>query len=87
MESRVKDNLDTISATTTHIRDLIETSKIERATKLFVSEIGRDRILPLDGSEKAIFPVEHLPQFRAEVFIGRQDDMRKIHDWLGDPEP
>ena len=90
LEGAIKDNVAIISETTKHIRDINETSKLDREpmSKKYVTNFGlRDRILPSDGSEKAIFPVDNLPRFRSDVFIGRQEDIRKIHEELGDPEP
>ena len=77
-----------ISATMRHIKDVADTSQLDRSIgRKYLTDFGlRDRILPSDASEKAIFPVEHLPLFRADIFIGRQDDMQRIHDWLSAPE-
>ena len=46
----------------------------------------RDRILPSDGAEKAIFPLEILPQFHTENFIGRHEDIEKIHNCCAQTE-
>ncbi|RMZ87885.1 hypothetical protein DV736_g4887, partial [Chaetothyriales sp. CBS 134916] len=90
LDGPIKAKIASISETTKHIRDINETSKLDResVSQKYVTNFGlRDRILPPDGTEKAIFPVDNLPKFRSDVFIGRQEDITKIHEELGDREP
>ena len=87
-ESKIKDNLSSIDSTERHLRDLSSSSRLDQPqSKVFISELAiRDRVLPTDGSEKAIFPLEMLPQFHTEHFIGRVKDIEKIHSCLSPAE-
>ncbi len=89
LDSKIRDNQFSIGDTIKHIREVNANGRQEQLqAKGYISEMGvRDRILPTDGSEKAIFPVEMLPQFHTETFIGRQKDLDKIHRWLDHSEP
>ena len=89
MDGKVKENLETIRATREHLREVDRNSILDKIqSKHYVTELGiRDRIIPMDGSEKAIFPLDNLPQVRVENFTGRGEDIDRLHKWLGTPEP
>jgi len=79
MEPKLKEYTTSMHKSITHLRAISNTSRINN------TEVGaiRDRKTPLDAGEKAIFPVENLPPFRTEQFIGRVSNLHKIHEWLG----
>ena len=89
MDSKIRENQSTIGDTIKHLRELNANGRLDQLqAKGYTPEFGvRDRILPSDGTEKAIFPLEMLPQFHTECFIGRQKDINKIHAWLDHSEP
>ena len=89
MDSKVRDNQSSIGDTIKHLRELNANARQDQYhSKAYIPELGlRDRILPTDGAEKAVFPVEMLPRFHTGYFIGRQKDIDRIHAWLDHSEP
>lgn len=43
-------------------------------------------MLPMDGSEKAIFPVDNLPPIEIRNFCGRAQDIDGLHKELSKPD-
>ena len=88
-DGKVRENIDIIKKTREHLREVDKNSAIEKMTsKQYITELSiRDRTLPTDGSEKAIFPVSVLPGIKVENFTGRLDDIERLHKWLGSPDP
>jgi hypothetical protein len=86
MENKIKENIGSVENTVKHIREVNSNSRV--AARSYALDGGlRDRILPPEGAEKAVFPVEMVPQFHTECFIGRSEDIGKIHAWINHSEP
>ena len=88
MDVKVKENIDTIRATREHLREVDKNSTLDKLqSRHHISDVAiRDRMIPMDGSEKAIFPVDNLPPIETKNFCGRAEDIDGLHRWLSKPD-
>lgn len=84
MQSKLKQQLEQMEGTVKHIRAMGVTAQINQIQEARRGELGlREREYPMDGSEKANFPVDNLPVIKTDSFTGRSKEIDKIHSWLG----
>lgn len=86
MDPRIRETADALNMTIKHLREVTNNSRVNHVQESsYAAEVGalRQRVEQMDGSEKAIFPLELLPPLRADHFTGRDKDLEKIHAWLG----
>lgn len=82
-EADVKDNLDALFQTNRHLREVMATTRSNLAlhTNLTVNT-GTIKNRDMAG-QNVIFPVKVLPLTRTEHFVGRRQDLARIHAVLG----
>jgi tetratricopeptide (TPR) repeat protein len=87
MQPKLKLHLEAMEGTVKHIRAMGATQQINHIQEATRGELGlRERAYPMDGSERASFPVDNLPMVtKTDTFTGREKEMAKIHNWLGVP--
>jgi tetratricopeptide (TPR) repeat protein len=85
MQPKLKQHLEQMEGTVKHIRAMGATQQINQIQEATRGELGlREREYPMDGSEKANFPVDNLPMvIKTDTFTGRKKEIDKIHNWLG----
>jgi tetratricopeptide (TPR) repeat protein len=84
MNPKIKAYLEAMEGTIKHIRAMSTTRHITQLQESRIGELGvREREIIMDGSEKAIFPVDNLPTHRTPHFTGRIKEIDRIHAWLG----
>jgi tetratricopeptide (TPR) repeat protein len=85
MQPKLKQHLEQMEGTVKHIRAMGATQQINQMQEATRGELGlREREYPMDGSEKANFPVDNLPMvIKTDTFTGRNKEIDKIHNWLG----
>jgi tetratricopeptide (TPR) repeat protein/Cdc6-like AAA superfamily ATPase len=84
MIPKIKGYLEAMEGTVKHIRAMSTTRHITQLQESRIGELGvREREIIMDGSEKAIFPVDNLPTHRTAHFTGRRKEIDRIHAWLG----
>ena len=87
LDPKIKQHLSDIESTVKHVRDMGTSRKVNQLQENRLGEIGaREREVPMDGSEKAIFPVDTMPTHKTKYFTGRSEEIERIHAWLGIPE-
>ena len=84
MEPKRAETAESMINTIRHLRDVTANNRVNQSAEpRFAADGLRLRTEQMDGGEKAIFPLDTLPPLRADHFIGRQEDLDNIHDWLG----
>lgn len=84
MQVNLKQHLEQMEGTVKHIRAMGVAKQINQITEIRSDDLSlRDRSYLMDGSEKAIFPVENLPLTKTQNFTGRSNEIENIHSWLG----
>jgi hypothetical protein len=82
-DTKVHEYQTSIGDTIRHLRELHNNSVAEQQSRAMTSQLSiRDRIILRENAEKAPFPLELLPQIHTEHFVGRQENMEKMHQWL-----
>jgi Cdc6-like AAA superfamily ATPase len=88
MEPKIKDYLDSMENTVKHLQSIGATSRANQATSTKLIELGlRDRDQEKDGAEKALFPVETLPHYPRDCFVGREKEIENIRQRLSSTDP
>lgn len=87
MEPKTREYLDSIEETVKHIQSIARMSRVNQAQSSKIVELGlRDRAQEKDGAEKALFPVDNLPRYSREHFIGRDKEIENIRLRLASSE-
>jgi tetratricopeptide (TPR) repeat protein len=87
MQPRIKGHLGEMEDTVKHISAMVTSRRINQLQESRLGEVGmREREYPMDGTEKAIFPVDNMPTHKTRHFAGRGAEIDRIHTWLGGQE-
>lgn len=87
MQPKIKGHLGEMEDTVKHISAMVTSRRINQLQESRLGEVGlREREYPMDGTEKAIFPVDNMPTHKTRHFAGRGAEIDRIHTWLGGQE-